>query len=920
MKSIYIILSCASLLFIVQCTAPSVDSGAGASKKAHTINEHLTQFSKQMRHQGKIKQKAKGLNQQIIKLSQQARYNEAIKTAKKVLTIYEKELGPDHPFVAEALDQLALLYETIGDYMNAELLRKNSLAIREEAFEADNPFVSVSLNNLALLYANLGDYERAERLYRRSFDILEEAFGTAHPQVALSLNNLAFLYLQLGDYTKAKPLFERSYEILEKAYGTNHLAVAISLNNLGVLYVEMGDYVGAEPLYRRSLEIREKALGPDHPDVGTSLNNLAGLYRAMGDYTRAEQLYNRSLEIWEKALGPDHPNVRISLNSLGLLYAGRSKFIEAHSLFVRSQMIDEKLIDQVLGFTSESQQALFLRTRQRHLEVALSLSAMHLREELSVRKDALDIWLRRKGVSLEAQRRFQEALIYSDDLLAMSTFQELARVRSGLSQLTFSGPGEEGAEAYRTMIAELEREKRDLESKLATLSQAYALKKKIERADSTRVAQALPENTALMEFVRINIFNFKAKGTKERWLPPRYITFVLHAGKGDRVEMIDLGDAEEIDKTVALFKTELGNSKDKEALKAAEASRRLHDLVFEPLKKALGDVKEVFISPDGNLNLIPFEVLQGPDGKFLIEDYTFNYLAAGRDILGFGEIQEQGARALIMGDPDFDMGTKETTTTLKRLALKEVREENVVKRSADMRGFRFSRLPGTRKEVEGIHALLGKDDSDIYTGKAALEEVLRSKGTPRILHLATHGFFLDDQDLPAPSDDFMERGLSIVGSTPVPTGKRVRTENPLLRSGIALAGANNALESEDPEKSDGIVTAEKILGLRLRGTDMVVLSACDTGIGEVRAGEGVYGLRRAFTQAGTRSLVMSMWPVPDKETKELMIEFYKNTLSGGMTRSQALRQAALKQKEIVQERYGTDNPLYWGGFVFMGEP
>ena len=151
-------------------------------------------------------------------------------------------------------------------------------------------------------------------------------------------------------------------------------------------------------------------------------------------------------------------------------------------------------------------------------------------------------------------------------------------------------------------------------------------------------------------------------------------------------------------------------------------------------------------------------------------------------------------------------------------------------------------------------------------------------------------------------------------------GRKVKTENPLLRSGIALAGANNALKFGDTERSDGIVTAEKILSLKLRGTDMVVLSACDTGLGEVKAGEGVYGLRRAFTQAGTRSLVMSIWQVPDQETKELMVEFYKNIQSGKMNRCQALRQAALKQLKTVRARYGNANPLFWGAFVFMGEP
>jgi CHAT domain-containing protein len=237
-----------------------------------------------------------------------------------------------------------------------------------------------------------------------------------------------------------------------------------------------------------------------------------------------------------------------------------------------------------------------------------------------------------------------------------------------------------------------------------------------------------------------------------------------------------------------------------------------------------------------------------------------------------------------------------------------------------MRGFRFSKLPGTREEAEAIYGLYGGNRAELYTGREALEEILRSRGAPEVLHLATHGFFLKDLDLAGLADDSPERGIQQVTMAPKKKGKRVKMENPLLRSGIALAGANTALETGDAGRSDGIVTAEKILGLRLRGTDMVVLSACDTGLGEVKAGEGVYGLRRAFTQAGTRGLVMSMWSVPDRETRELMVEFYRNIQSGKMNRCQSLRRAALREMKVVKERYGHANPLYWGAFVFLGEP
>ena len=237
-------------------------------------------------------------------------------------------------------------------------------------------------------------------------------------------------------------------------------------------------------------------------------------------------------------------------------------------------------------------------------------------------------------------------------------------------------------------------------------------------------------------------------------------------------------------------------------------------------------------------------------------------------------------------------------------------------RHQDIRDVLTRVCTGTKEEVNAIAALLGRSASDTYTGERARESVLMQKKSPRILHLATHGFFLSDQDWSSMMDE-KSRGITITARE-APSGKKpVRIENPFLRSGLALAGANRSLAQDGV--TDGILTAEKILGLNLRGTDMVVLSACDTGMGDVKNGEGVYGLRRAFTQAGAKSLVMSLWEVPDRETKELMVSFYKNLKSGKMNRAEALRNAALKQRQTVKARYGTDHPYYWGAFVFLGE-
>jgi CHAT domain-containing protein/Tfp pilus assembly protein PilF len=830
---------------------------------------------------------------------------------KRSLAIDEKALGPDHPDVASSLNNLAELYRDMGNYAAAEPLYKRSLAIREKALGPGHRDVAASLNNLALLYRDMGNYAAAEPLFKRTLTIQERALGTEHPDVATSLNNLAVLYSDMGNHAAAEPLYKRSLAIREKALGPDHPDVAGSLNNLAGLYRDMGNYAAAEPLYKRSLAIGEKALGPGHPILATSLNNLAGLYRTMGNYPGAEPLYKRSLAIREKALGPDHPDVASSSQNLAALKAAQGDIRQSLELMIRSQDIHEGIIEQIAGFTSGERTMQYLNTIQGGIHFCLSLVNLRIKKDASARKEAFGVWLRRKGVVLETQRRMQEALLEAGDEEAAKVFGELSLTRTRLAEMTFAGPGKEGAEAYRKRLKELNAQREELESKLSRLSQPYAKARKARKVTPDEVAKVLPKGRVLVDFARIKIFNFEAKGKEEKWLPARYLAFVLRPGQAQDVALLDLGPVEAIDNSL----TQLKQAVTGQQAKARDLGRKLHDLVFVPIEKELGGAKLVFISPDGSLNLLPFEILRDPEGKYLIEKYTFNYLAAGRDLVGFSENNPDARKPLLLGDPDFDLDSKKKGQALDRLGVR-LDTSLASARSSEQGSLRFGRLPGTRKEVSAIGELLGKGKSEVFLGESALKEVLQARKAPRILHLATHGFFLRDQELSAMrqfrgvggTDSFLSMDQT-VASHP---GPRVSIENPLLRSGIALAGANRSGSSG--QGSDGIMTADEVLGLRLRGTELVVLSACETGLGEVKTGEGVFGLRRAFAQAGARSLVMSMWSVPDEPTKELMVEFYKNILSGKVDRCQALRQAALKMKQ----KYG-DKPYYWGAFVFQGQ-
>ena len=824
-------------------------------------------------------------------------YPQAESLQKKALATREKKLGPDHLDTATSLNNLALIYDAKGDYSQAEPLYKRALAIREKKLPDNHPDIASSLNNLAGLYYTLGDYARALPLYQRAVEIWEKSLGRDNPDLAASLGNLGGLYYSLGRYDQAEPLYRRALAIREKSLGPDHPDTAVSQNNLALLLTETGRQAEAAPLYEKSLPVLEKTLGPDHPHVAAGLGNLAALYYSRGEYAKALPLYRKSLALMEKALGPDHPDVALAMENLASLYASQGQYQEAHQLFMKAQAIDAKLIDQVLGFTSEEKKMDFLATKQSSMEGALSLVARHLSADAAARRDALDVWLQRKGIILEAQKRFQEALVYSDDPEAVRTFEALSRVRGELSRLTFSAPGEFSDGSLRDKIKKLEEEKQQLEAKLSRLSQSFALQQTKSRADSSKVARALPSGSVLVELARIDMYDFKARGA-DRWRPAHYLAFTLSSGGS--VQLADLGEARTIDQAVAKLKRAVAKPK---GSGVEAAAKNVYDLVIAPLRSQLGGAKTVFVSPDGNLSLIPFEILMGPNGRYLIEDYSLIYLSAGRDLLGFGQSGGRGGKVLLMGDPAYDLSAGDKTAALGRIGV--TGRSLGGGRARDMGGLRFSPLPGTYQEVEAIRNLFGPAQVEMYTGPEALEEVLYQKRSPQILHLATHGFFLTDLQL---------KSLIGAGSDP---SKKSEGINPLLRSGLALAGANQALSGGSG--SDGILTAEKVLSLRLRGTDLVVLSACQTGLGEVKAGEGVYGLRRAFTQAGARGLVMSMWSVPDKETMELMTRFYENLKAGG-SRAQALRQAVLEQKKVVQERYGQASPLFWGAFVFLGEP
>ncbi|MBI2264441.1 MAG: CHAT domain-containing protein [Armatimonadetes bacterium] len=442
------------------------------------------------------------------------------------------------------------------------------------------------------------------------------------------------------------------------------------------------------------------------------------------------------------------------------------------------------------------------------------------------------------------------------------------------------------------------------------------------------------ERSALVEYVSIPVYYFKATGKKERWGDSRYFAFVLPSVRGPggppeaaiRPALLDLGEASTVNESVKEFRLEVARALrlfksgivDEAAAEKhlAERGRRLYDLVVSPIKQALGERTTLFLSPDADLNLIPFGALQDETGRYLAENCRLHYLSCGRDLLRFEGQEENSGETVILANPDLDMPAPDRLARQKALPGTETRVlMQGASRSRDLTVSRWPPLPGTRLEAESIKKTLRGEKTREYLGRSALEEVLKKLRSPRRLHLATHGFFVEDQD----KSSFLESGIRTARSFPT-ASRPIKIENPLLRSGLVLAGANRLGKENLPEGcEDGILTALEISGIPLRGTDLVVLSACETGLGRIHRGEGVFGLRRAFQLAGAKTVVMSLWSVPGKETQELMANFYER-IEKGEGKAAALREASLAMMKARREKHGAAHPFFWAPFICAGEP
>jgi CHAT domain-containing protein len=667
----------------------------------------------------------------------------------------------------------------------------------------------------------------------------------------------------MGDYRQALPLYEQARDLRQRLLGEDHPDYAHSLNNLAVLYRDMGDYRRALPLLEQARDLRQRRLGEDHPHYALSLYNLATLYLDMGDYRRALPLYEQARDLRRRLLGEDHPDYARSLHSLAGLHIARNRYAQAAPSCAEALSRQRAFLDRTFAALSGRQRLDFLQRHQVYLHSYLSVACA----TGSAAAQSYPHVLAWKGAV--AARHAEERLALDRPQL-QPLLDELRQCRAGLAHLARATPADKGQQAdWRRRFDDMERRKEELETRLALKSDSFRQYLGLRQATAQQVADALPPQTALVDFLEYTHYGPSPEGKGKLKEENRLLAFVL--ARGREPVCLQLGPAQPVAQAVRAWRQPLQSSPpgrlDDKA--AGDLLRR----VWRPLQTHLAGATTVLLAPDGALTALPFAALPGgKPGSFLLEQVALGYVTSGRQLL---ELAIDPGRPVdgLLAVGGLPYGAAPDAAALALLPGKAP----------------LADLPGTRLEVERLARAFRKarpgERVTVLTGAAVdaarlQRELPAGRGRPgyRYLHLATHGFF------EPPPDNVVVRPLP--GDA---LGAEYRTfvRNPMLLSGLVLAGANR-----DPGKA--VLTAEEVSGLDLRGTELVVLSACQTGLGKVTGTEGVLGLQRGFHEAGARTLAASLWDVSDAATSVLMEEFYHHLWQAQAPgKLEALRRAQL---------------------------
>ena len=821
-------------------------------------------------------------------------FKEVVSIKERVLKIKENVFGLENIKTAASYQNLAGLYAEIGQYEKSIPLRKKAIQIANIAKEENDFYTSIP-DYKAFLYSQIhhdynqiGDYRSAKKNALISLEIRTKIFDKNDPLIANSYADLGGVYFYLGDFKESKKMLNNALKIyklkkrqykfeinsLEKLRGilvvlesgkgkiSNNFLLSKNADEndpeiITKLIIDAAtlafskSYDQSAELYKKALSIIKEKRGMNNYQAFTTLKSLGEVYLNKGDLEKSEDYLKESLKIHNLYLNKSRLSLDIILlyQNLARLYIEKKDTIEAEKYI-------EKTIDSGILLTKEQSQYLPEKDRKKFSDIVLNSYEIlfSLIDKLpNGKKLALKARLNRQGL-LEDIEKYQSNLTGLNNNQKI-LLQEIRNLNTQISDVIVD----------KNIIDKLNNQKQKLEEKL--YAQIPALKPKIIEID--QIKNTLPANAVLIEFQKYRpVLSYEFNS--ENYGKYSYLALVLKPN--GEILKVDLGLASPLERKIndAILSTE------NQRPNAINLWREIGKIILKPIENKIGSINTLFISPDSELNRIPFAAIGSENKKLLVESKNLRLLTTGRELIELNKIQSKNLeKSLVVANPKFDLTNKVDNEISKKSNLGQ-------KRSGVLSNQKWNELLGTAREGRIISKFL---DADLLMQEKATSLAIQKVNSPKILHIASHSYFISNET----------------------------EKNPLLRSGIVLAGANNPnFNSSD----DGYLTALEITRLNWEGTELVVISGCESGKGESQSGEGVFGLKRSISVAGASSSLLSLWKVDDAGTARFMESFYKKLIKG-QSKADALKNT---QQEFLNHPIpGLRHPYYWAAFQLSGD-
>lgn len=820
--------------------------------------------------------------------------------------LYQKSLDyfPDSSdLLMETKFGLANVYYKVGRYIDAEKLYEDCINYYESTFNRNYSKYGQVVLNFANMYSELGEYDDAEFLYKDYYLLVVSQLDRESVDFANVVYGMAGIHWLLNKPITAKELFLESLETYKKVIGQDSEVYIQNLISLGKFFRSREKFQESEQYFQDAILLTEKGKISCYPCYIQNIEELGDLYQTTERFPEALQQFEKALSLAENELGNTHPSYSEVAFRLVKYYIKIQDYEQAEYYFDLTLESSISYIEEVFPSLSDDEKAFLYGDIQEKFEYYDNFVLFFRPEKKELFGKIYDYQLFTKALFLNLTNRVKNRILNSQDDELIALYYDWLRQKEEIAQ--YSGFNKEELESRSIDLRDLKEKAIETERELATKSEDFAESNENKRHTWQEIQNALGENEMAIEMIRVRQADWE-----NSTLPDSNVIYVALMIEPNASHPKAVIIEEGLDLETKYYHYY------RNAIYAKRKDKNSYKKYWQAIDENIEGNPVIYFSPDGIYNQINLNTLPLPGNKkFLVDEYDFHFLNNTREILSFQNLEEtpidETLNVILLGRPTYS--TNKGMNALTRSGTDSLTKIQVFKGmdalSKQLAETPWADLKGTEREIQGIADVLKKSQKNwkiqTFLGENASEEQVKKLDNPRILHIATHGFFIKP---PEADSSFLARGKTDLEQLTKIKGQN--SMDAMLRSGVVLA--NVATINRNLSEEDGLLTAYELSLLNLSNTNLLILSACETGRGQIRAGEGVYGLQRAAQIAGASTIMMSLWKVDDTATQELMNVFYEE-----WEKTNHKREAFKKAQLIIREKHS--DPYYWGAFVLIGE-